>query len=375
MTRFADLLGAVSTGVDTLADFDRQASVDAGVDPTRVRDWANVHEVYFGPTRWTRRQREAVTRARAGRLSIDQLVYIERRIRNIASIDVRWELRLALLGVRGGYATLRRAAARIVPSADEQPPRAGVSFTGSKKGMRRMTVTAPERDIADIEFALTRRIDPSRPVSPQLVGPFMDLVRGTGSAGAAQAVPRPLLLVPLPDHVKIQGGQGDEVVLGLSDGTTITGADYLREHHGKQLEVALFHPEEGPVNLYRTQRFANQKQRDLARATLAGCPVPGCRHGADSCEVHHITPWKHGGETNMSNLASLCRYHNRVNDDDPHRSWRGRIAMIRGTPTWISPRGHPAANARHPHGAMRSLFGRLDGGLHGQLDDRRLSKA
>lgn len=127
---------------------------------------------------------------------------------------------------------------------------------------------------------------------------------------------------------------------------------------GAELEVALFHPQEGAVNLYDTQRFANRKQRDLARATLPTCPVPECRHAADNCQVHHIRAWSKGGHTNMDNLAMLCRYHNRTNDDDPAKSHRGRVENILGTPTWRSPRGHLVANTVHPYGAMTLLYGR-----------------
>ena len=171
-------------------------------------------------------------------------------------------------------------------------------------------------------------------------------------------MPRPLILIPLDEHINILGGDGDDTVLGLTDGTTITGAQYLTHHHGAELEVALFHPQEGAVNLYDTQRFANRKQRDLARATMPTCPVPECRHAADNCQVHHIRAWSKGGHTNMDNLAMLCRYHNRTNDDDPAHAYRGRVENIRGTPTWRSPRGYLVANTVHPYGAMTLLYGR-----------------
>ncbi|QYH20538.1 HNH endonuclease [Corynebacterium aquatimens] len=183
---------------------------------------------------------------------------------------------------------------------------------------------------------------------------------GSPGGGIPQAVPRPLLLIPLPAWVKIQSGDGDDVTLGLTDGTTMTGAEFLNstaataENH---LEAAVFHPQEGPVNLYRTERLANRKQRDLARATNPICPLPGCRHGADQCQIHHITAWKHGGETNMNNLAPLCSYHNGTNDDDPDINVRGRIVRQGGAPIWRSPRGYLVANQLHPYGAMATLFG------------------
>mgnify|MGYP002714566085 FL=1 len=246
-----------------------------------------------------------------------------------------------------------------------------------------MTVTADERDMADLEHALTIGADTSKPVAPQMLESFLRLMRGynppgsqsdgnsgqdggedggseppgTATAGVPSAVPRPLLLIPLHEWVKIHKGEGDETILQLTDGTTMTGAEFLNQYYAtaeNYLEAATFHPEEGAVNLYRGRRLANAKQRTLARATSPTCPVPGCRRGADACEIHHITAWKHGGETNVANLAPLCRYHNRVNDDDPARSRRGRIVNANGTPVWRSPRGYLVRNTTR--GAMDALF-------------------
>lgn len=139
----------------------------------------------------------------------------------------------------------------------------------------------------------------------------------------------------------------------------MTGAEYLNSTvatSANELEAAVFHPQHGAVNLYRTQRLANDKQRALARAVTPGCPVPGCRHAADSCEIHHITAWQHGGETNIDNLAPLCRYHNRVNDDDPQRARRGRVELVDAQPLWHSPRGYAAPNPVHRPGAMKLLY-------------------
>ena len=111
----------------------------------------------------------------------------------------------------------------------------------------------------------------------------------------------------------------------------------------------------GAVNLYDTERFANQKQRDMACMVSPVCAFPGCRHGAYASEIHHVDAWKHGGLTNMDNLVPLCRYHNRINDDDPWRNKRGRIAMIRGAPWWVSPRGYHIKNT--DRGALDQLFG------------------
>ena len=351
MNDFAVYVGATNA-IDSLGSFDAQLLIDAGANPNRVTEWASVHEAYYGKTRYSRQQAHAVRIARSTSKSLDQLVFIEQQVKKTKD---PWKTRLALLSVRGNYATLKRRAKDIVEVPEKPAPKTSVRFTKSRKGKRSFTATGSERDIAALEHALRQNLDATRPEGPQMYEAFARLLRSGG--GVALAVPRPLVVVPLADHISILGGRGDETILGLSDGTTMTGAEYLAQLHGAELEVALFHPAEGAVNLYRTQRFANRKQRDLARATMTTCPVPGCRHAADHCEIHHITAWAHGGETNMANLAPVCRYHNRTNDDDPWRTHRGRIRRRRGSPIWVSPRGKPVPNTTHRYGAMHLLFG------------------
>lgn len=349
MSPFETFLAGLPT-IDSLQGFDRAAAQAARCRPATVSTWERLHRVYFGATRWAKQQRLALATARASAFDLDRLAYIENRLRDVKDESERWRLRHKLLAVRGSFAKLRDAAKKIVPVAAPKPPKAQVTFTCSTVGMRTMKVTASERDIADLEHALRQHVDSSKPAAPQMLRAFLELIRD-GEA-VPHAAPRPIVLAPLPEHVRIISGDGDEVVLMLTDGTTMTGAEYLDLTFG---EVALFHPHEGAVNLYRTKRFANKKQRDLARMIMPRCPFPGCRQGADQCEIHHITAWKHGGETNIANLAPLCSYHNRVNDDDPHIAHRGHIEMVNGTPTWVSPSDVPVPVT--PFGAMQQLFG------------------
>lgn len=378
VNKFAALVAGVTDAIDTLEHFDAQVLIDAGANPTRVAEWRKAYTAYYGKTRYTRQQANAIRIARETGKSLDQLVYIESCLGRIPDATEKWKVRLALLSVPGNYKALKRRAKNIVPdaSADVPAPKPGVGFGASRGGMRPLHAMGSEKDMAALEYALRRNLTADGPAGPQMLETLMAMLglRPTADAHASAsdsapapaavvtpafvppAVPRPLILIPLPDYVSILAGDGDETILGLSDGTTITGAEYLAKHHGAELEVATFHPQAGAVNMYRAERLANKKQRDLARATLTTCPVPGCRHASDNCELHHITAWSQGGPTNMNNLAVLCRYHNRTNDDDPDRKHRGRIENIRGAPTWISPRGIPVPNTVHPYGAMHALF-------------------
>ena len=352
MTSFTALVDTLASAVDALAGFDEQYALQAGLDPAQVSAWAGLREVYFGRTAYTRKQAVALERARG--FSLHQLVAIERRLKRLP-VNERWAPRLALLEVRGDYRAVQKAARELLPD-DDRTPEDAFRFSASRGGKRKFSGCGDEHVLAALEKQLRSGLDASKPAGPQMFARFADML--TAGGGVQVQAPRPIVAVPADQHVTILADHGDDVLLALSDGTTITGAEYVAALLGEMFptEVALVHPEAGPVNLYRTQRVANAKQRDLARMATPMCPVPGCRVAADMCEFHHITAWSQGGQTNLANLVPLCRYHNRVNHDDPrHTNRRGRIERIRGRPVWVSPRGYPVFR---PGGIMDALFGR-----------------
>ena len=350
---FIQAMAAAS--METLRHFDLPVALSAGMAPDRARAWDQMQKVYYGPTKFTRKQSEAAQKAHG--FSLDELALIERRVAVVKDAGERWRLRLELLDVTGGYRAIERAAREIVPREDDTPTKKQVAFSQPKNGRARITIDTTDRKAADLEYRLRQDIDATQPAAAQMEEAFWRIVEGK-AGGVVAAAPRPIVMVPITEHARIMAGDGDDVILTLTDGTSMTGAEYLQQEFGEALEVAAFHPEEGAVNLYDTERFANQKQRDMACMVSPVCAFPGCRHGALGSEIHHVEAWKHGGYTNMNNLVPLCKYHNRINDDDPWRTKRGRIAMIRGAPWWISPRGYHLRNT--DRGALDQLFGPRD---------------
>ena len=138
-------------------------------------------------------------------------------------------------------------------------------------------------------------------------------------------------------------GEGEEVTIELSNGAVVSGTQYIQRALAQHGEAVLVHPLAGPVDAFRTQRIANDKQRAILKAKFRECVWPGCSVPFDDCQIHHIEAWNHGGHTNLQNLVPLCAYHNGLNQDDPlGPAHRGRITLIDGHLAWLSPKtGRP----------------------------------
>ena len=228
-------------------------------------------------------------------------------------------------------------------------------------GLRTISITDTQRRITDLEKTLDAAVenDNDRPRSEALLEPFWDLVESTGT-GLIRPEYRTVIAIGLDDFAKVSCGKGEDVVVALSDGTTMTGAEFINAAMegslGDKLYVGLFHPTAGPVNLYEA-RFASDKLRTLAMAENLVCPWPDCNVPADRCQVHHIDAHKHGGYTKPSNLTMLCKYHNGVNDDDgprkkrkrpsPGKPKRGRMRRHRGKVRLHTPGGKLVENTHH----------------------------
>jgi len=74
------------------------------------------------------------------------------------------------------------------------------------------------------------------------------------------------------------------------------------------------------------------KIRTALEARDVTCVVPDCDERED-LEIDHIRPLGEGGETSLSNLARLCRWHHSLKT---HRGWR--IAGPPGARQWFKPK-------------------------------------
>lgn len=157
---------------------------------------------------------------------------------------------------------------------------------------------------------------------------------------------QPAILITMDDLE----GQGDGTY-ATTDGTLVTPAEYAATKLADYGLCLVYDDHAQPVDLFRTQRLANDKQRAIIALDQILCAEPSCTHTVATSQIHHIKAWARGGETNLANLVGACRMHNARNDDDPQRPPRnGRLERCAhtGRAGWRPPGKKALRFNRHP---------------------------
>lgn len=379
-----------------------RALLAAGCPDTTATRLLTLAETYFGTTAFRRQQRESIAASRANGHSLTALLTIERHAAKLKKKRDAWALRRELCGMKGKVSDIdKRGRARVKELKGPVKRQPGVKIYRRADGPWTMSITGPSADIADMHAAINKdaplasvqnifhgeaaarpsvttnvvlRLDEldrivdfgsssgsptgssSKPGSSTSPQPGSSSNTRAGSSAGTNSKPSADSASGSPagssSDVSADSGPGadqgadsphgsdsdGDVVVQLTNGATMTGAELVRRAFTEHGYVTLIHPVEGPVNLYRTSRFASAKQRLMAAAENPVCPWPECRYPADECQVHHLNAWKNGGETNSRNLTIACPYHNGVNDDDPNAPpLRGHLARVNGTIRWLPP--------------------------------------
>jgi len=305
-------------GVDLVAECSGLSVPDLEKMGSSAQDAAELiglHAIYFGTTPYTGKQRSAVNAARRNGHTLSTLRHIESFTRRITGKLDAWNLRVELCSTPGEQVTAvarRRLREMRVPRTYCER----ALLRQHPNGLATLTVTGNGLDMADA----FRTIDHKRPGESFVA-------RMLGKAGPAART-----------RVTILRREGDDVMIRTTSGTVITGAQLVERACANEGLITVISRAQGPVDLYRFERFASVKQRTMLAAEHPTCAWPGCNTPAERGQFHHLTPWKHGGETNVANLVTLCNYHNGVNEDDPNAPpRRGRLARKGGKIIWQPP--------------------------------------
>jgi hypothetical protein len=125
---------------------------------------------------------------------------------------------------------------------------------------------------------------------------------------------------------ELAGGDRQQIVVHVDAATLKHGhAGRCELEHGPSLAaetarrlacdasvVAIIENEQGePLNVGRKTRTIPPAIRRALNSRDKGCRFPGCSFKR-YVDGHHVKHWSHGGETRLSNLVTLCRFHHRL---------------------------------------------------------------
>ena len=96
----------------------------------------------------------------------------------------------------------------------------------------------------------------------------------------------------------------------IEDGPSLAGETIRRLCCDSGLLPIVVDDEGEPLNVGRRTRSVSAPLRRALKVRDEGCRFPGCT-STRFVDAHHITHWAHGGETKLSNLLLLCRFHHR----------------------------------------------------------------
>lgn len=113
---------------------------------------------------------------------------------------------------------------------------------------------------------------------------------------------------------------------------------------GAELQAVTISQTRRVLDLGRTVRVATPRQRAVLVARDRGCVVPDCTAPLSRCEAHHVVWWRHGGTTDVENLALVCtRHHTEIHSGVWTLLMRDGVPWA-VPPRWMDPTGTPRRN-------------------------------
>ena len=135
-----------------------------------------------------------------------------------------------------------------------------------------------------------------------------------------------------PSRLPLHGGDATTVIVTIDLQTLLSGlgvaligdepitaAQARRLACTAQLIPAVLDSESVILDQGRAQRLYDRHQRKAMAIRDITCRTRGCTIPAAWCEAHHLTPWSHGGKTDLADGVLLCsHHHHRAHDHRYH---------------------------------------------------------
>jgi hypothetical protein len=145
----------------------------------------------------------------------------------------------------------------------------------------------------------------------------------------------------------------------VDEGPSVAAETLRRLACDASLVTIIEDPRGEPLDVGRKTRAIPPALRRALASRDKGCRFPGCMH-VRYVDGHHVRHWVDGGETKLSNLVSLCRFHHRAvhegrlvvqRRDDGARGGSRSRTVKRST---CCRRTHDRSTARAPGGGVRA---------------------
>ena len=142
----------------------------------------------------------------------------------------------------------------------------------------------------------------------------------------------------------------------LEDGPSLSAETARRISCDASL-VTMVHDGEGKVlHVGRKSRVIHTPLRRALKERDGGCRFPGC--SAQYVEGHHVLHWADGGETELGNIVTLCKFHHGL----LHEKQYAVSLDNNGVATFFAPDGEPIPAVTQPpsfRGNSEQLMARL----------------
>jgi len=211
-----------------------------------------------------------------------------------------------------------------------------------------LTAQLPADSYAEVRSCLEGRArtipsDGETPWDQRLCDALVETVRVSGGSSSSS----PYFVVA---HVPLDALIGDETsdLAGeLESGDLISCETVRRIACDATIAIAVDDDVGHTMYEGRARRDPTDAQRREIRRRDRHCRFPGCTH-ATFTNVHHVKPWKPGGNTDMDNLALLCLHHHRrvhsggwrmsgnANEELTFVGPTGRAMTSRPSPLWTA---------------------------------------
>lgn len=172
----------------------------------------------------------------------------------------------------------------------------------------------------------------------------------SGALGSHRGLPVTAVITVALQQLEAAAG-----VVTTATGGVVPILDALRMAENAHPVLVLFDHNGRPLHLGRSRRLASADQRLALIAASRGCTRPGCDAPATLTAVHHLTEWKDGGRTDITNEDLACDHCHALVHGGPG-GWQTRTAAAEsdhpGRTEWIppphiDPERRPQVNHRH----------------------------